>query len=147
MKTALGHETTTTHNLDLKGRIANAVVRGRLSNDGLVLRAHAEEQRQLKDQKGPLKSSHIYERNSRYNFGLTTLYKEGVGILQQHIVSITKNGDIVVYHISRGENVSNRLFKYYGVLTREGVPYSGVSQDEGVAEVLLGERRVSQHQH
>ena len=147
MRTVLGHEVLVAEHIDLKGIITDAVLKGNLSTNGLVLRAYLEEQRQLKEQKGPLKSTHIFERTNNYNFGLVSLYKDGEGIVQQHLVSITKEGGIMSYHITRGDKVGKRLFKYNGVLTKGDTTYQGVSREDGVAEVLLGERRISQQPH
>jgi len=146
MRTDLGHEVLVTERIDLRGRIANAVVKDRLHTNGLVLRALQEEQRQLSGQNGPVKFTHIFERNDRYNFGLTSVYLNDE-MIRQLLLSIGKEGDIRTYHVMKGPMSGVRLFRYDGTLTRDGIPYSGVSQDDGVAEVLLGERRVSHQPH
>ena len=89
MRTSLGHEVLVTESIDLRGRIANAVVKDRIDTNGLVLRAFQEEQRQLSGQNGHAKFTHIFEKNDRYNFGLTSVYLDNE-VIRQLLLSIGK---------------------------------------------------------
>ena len=146
MRTDLEHEVTVTKNIDLRGRISVALVEHRINNNGLVTKAYAEEQGQLSKQTGYIKFTNVFERDPRYNFGLRSVYFNNE-LVRQLLLSIEKEGGIRTYRITRGEQFGERLFKYEGILTRERATYLGVSQDDGIAEVLFGERRVSHQPH
>ena len=135
-------EVTHTDNIDLKSRIIKSFARIRIDTAGLALELATEELAQLGTQSGPKRFSRIFVRNNRYNFELRTVY-ENSSVLEQHLLSAGDEG-IRAYHIKRFEQADDKLFRYDGILTREKVTYDGVSQDDGVAEVLLGERKVSQ---
>lgn len=135
--------------IDLRGIIREALRRiNQRLTDNLVEIVHADEQKQLASQKGPVKTTHIFGSVGRYAFGLSTTYGDS-NILHQCLVSTGNTSTLNQYNIANlvspvryGEELL-----YASVLVRDGKVYHGVSPEDGVAEVLLGERRVSQHPH
>ena len=146
MKTGLGIQVILTKGIDLKSLILEAVSKRRSNITGLAERLTAQEISQLSSQSGTLKFTHIFGKNDKYNFGLTSVY-EGVVIVEQHLLSVDNKEGLRTYYIKMGEQVDDNLFRYESSLTRNGVTYPEVSPGDGVVEVILGERRVSRNPH
>ena len=144
MSTAI--EQGQTVRIDLKGIIREAlqIINPRLTNE-LIGRIHADEQKQLSSQIGPMRVSHIFGFVGRYAFGLFTAYGDKE-ILYQYLVSPDFTSRLSQYHIANlvGSTRIGEKLIYASSLRRDGAEYNGVSPEDGVAEVLLGERRVSQ---
>lgn len=148
MSTDLDGVARINRSLDLRGIIRERLweIYG-LATESLVSRVHADEQKQLAVQKGSLKTTEIFGSIGRYFFALKTKYQGGE-IIYQFLFSLD-SGDLRAYQIAKAINQSSprNEVPYTGFLKRGNVTYEGVSPEDGVAEVLLGERRVSNQPH